>query len=91
MYVTVEQFQSNCEYATEDKAAWPLDSALTGIKAEPTTKFFIWCYKFQAQDYMVSKCTILQLSKFFHFLPPPYPCPQYFSLVQQSAHRWSKL
>ena len=39
MYVTVEKFQSNCEYATEEKAAWPLDSAPMGIKAEPMAKF----------------------------------------------------
>ena len=50
MYVTVEKIQSNCEYATEEKAAWPLDSAPTGIKAEPVAKFFIQCYKFQVQD-----------------------------------------
>ena len=59
MYVTVENFQSNSVYATEENAAWPLDSAPMGIKAEPTAKFFIQCYKFQVQDYMVSKFTSL--------------------------------
>ena len=55
MYVTVEKFQLNCDYTTEEKAAWPLDSAPTGIKAEPMAKLFIRCYKFQVQDYVVSK------------------------------------
>ena len=68
MYVTVEKFQSNCEY-TEEKADLPLDSAPMGIKAKPTAKFFIWCSKFLVQDYVVSKFTIFWLSKFFHFSP----------------------
>ena len=86
MYVTVEKFQSDSAYTTEEKAAWPLDSVSTGIKAEPTAKFFIRYYKFQVQDYVVSKFTSFGLSKFFHFSPPPpYPCPHFFSLVQQSA------
>ena len=59
MYVTVEKFQSNSAYATEEKAACSLDSAPTGIKSEPAAKFFIWCYKFQVQDYVVSKFTSL--------------------------------
>ena len=59
MYVTVEKFQSNSAYATEENAAWPLDSAPMGIKAKPAAKFFIWCYKFQVQDYVVSKFTSL--------------------------------
>ena len=69
MYVTVEKFQSNCEYTTEEKAAWSPDSAPMGIKAMPTAKFFIWCYKFQVQDYVVSKFMIFWFSKFFHFFP----------------------
>ena len=69
MYVTAEKFQSNCEYTTEEKAAWPLDSAPMGIKAEPTANFFIQCYEFQVQDYVVLKFTIFWLSKFFHFSP----------------------
>ena len=73
MYVTVGKFQLNCEYTTEEKATWPLQSAPTGIKAEPMAKFFIWCYEFQVQDYVVSKFTIFWHSKFFHFFPPPYP------------------
>ena len=59
MYVTVEKFQSNSVYTTEKNAAWSLDSAPMGIKAEPTAKFFIWCYKFQVQDCVVSKFTSL--------------------------------
>ena len=85
MYVTVEKFQPNSVYATEENAAWPLDSAPMDIKAEPTAKFFIWCYKFQVQDYMVSKFTSFVFLNSFHFCPPPYPCPHYFSLAQQSA------
>ena len=86
MYVTVEKFQSNSAYTTEENAALPLDSASMGIKAEPTAKFFIWCYKFQVQDYVVSKFTIFGFLNSFHFSPPPpYPCPHYFSLAQQSA------
>ena len=46
MYVAVENFQSNSAYATGENAAWPMDSAPAGIKAEPTVKFFIQCYKF---------------------------------------------
>ena len=75
MYVTVEKFQSNCEYTTEVKATWPLDSAPMSIKAEPAAKFFIQCYKFQVQDYVVSKFTIFWLSKFPHFSPLLIPVP----------------
>ena len=60
MYVTVEKFYSNNVYTTEE--AWPLDSALLGIKAEPTAKFLIWCSK-------------IQLSKCFHFPPIPFQPP----------------
>ena len=84
MYVTVKKFQSNSVYATEEKAVWPLDSAPMGIKSEPTAKFFIWCYKFQVQDYVVSKFTSFGFLNSFTS-PPPYPCPHYFSLAQQSA------
>ena len=59
MYVTVENFQSNSAYITEENAAWPLDSAPVGIKAKLTAKFFIQYYKFQIQDYVVSKFTSL--------------------------------
>ena len=52
---TVELFRSNSEYTTEEKAAWPLDPTQAGIKAMLAAKFFIRCYKFQVQDYVVSK------------------------------------
>ena len=69
MYVTVEIFQSNWEYITEEKAAWPLDSAPTGIKAEPAAKFFIRCYKFQVQDYVVPNSQSFAFLNFFTFFP----------------------
>ena len=37
------------------KASWPLDCVHAGIKAMTTAEFFIWCYKIQVQDYVVSK------------------------------------
>ena len=74
MCVTVEKFQSNSAYATAENAAWPLDSGPMGIKAEPTAKFLIWCYKFQVQDYVVSKFTSFGFLNSFTF-PTPYPCP----------------
>ena len=44
------------------KAAWPLDHTQVGMGALLAAKFFIQCYKFQVQDYMVS--TFSQLSAF---------------------------
>ena len=52
-----------------------------------TAKFFIWCYKIQVQNYMVSKFSQLLAFKIPSlFLPLPYPCPCSFSLAHQSAN-----
>ena len=75
-----KKIQSNSAF--EENAAWPLVSAPMGIKAKPVAKFFIQCYNFQVQDYVVSKFTPFGFLNYFTF-PPPYPCPHYFSLVQQ--------
>ena len=60
---------SNSVYVTKEKAAGPLDSAPMGIKAEPMAKFFIQCYKFQVQDYVVSKFTSFSFLNSFTFPP----------------------
>ena len=45
------------------------------IKAEPTVKFFIQCYKIQVQDYVVSKFTSFGLPNSFTFFPLPILVP----------------
>ena len=69
MCVTVKKIQSNSAYTTEEKAAWPLDSAPMGIKAKPVVKFFIQCYHFQVQDYVVLKFTSIGFLNSFTFPP----------------------
>ena len=91
MYVTVKKFQSNSAYATEENAAWPLDSASTGIKAEPTSKFFIWYYKFKVQDYMVSKFTPFCFLNSFTFPHLLILVPVILAWCNSQHNRWSKV
>ena len=58
MYVTVEKFQSNSAYTTEENAAWPLDSAPMGIKAEPAlqnSSFGVINFKFRTMWFQNSQ------------------------------------
>ena len=91
MYVTVAKFYSNSAYTTEENAAWPLDSALLGIKAKPTAKSLIQCSKIQVQlcgfkILYLSAFQILLLCPPSHFNPPlSIHYSHSFSLAQQSA------
>ena len=77
--------------ATEENAAWPLDSAPMGIKAEPEAKFFIQCYKFQVQDYVVSKFTSFGFLNSFTFPPSLILVPIILAWHNSQHNRWSKV
>ena len=56
-----------------------------GIKAEPTAEILHLMLQISSSGLCGFKIHTFRPSKFFHFFPPPYPCPHYFSLAQQSA------
>ena len=91
MHVTVEKFQSNSAYATEEKAAWPLDSAPMGIKAEPAAKILHSVLQILSSGLHGFRIHIFQLSKFFHFSPLLILVPVILAWHNSQHNRWPKV
>ena len=62
MYSQLKYLGQTVSTPLKKKQLGPLDHTRAGIKATLAAEFFIWCYKFQVQDYVVSKFS--QLSAF---------------------------